>query len=119
MSISAPPPAVDEAKLEAFMGKLIGDFGGTMATLLGVIGDRLGLFRNLAQHGPATSSELAERAGIDQRYALEWLRGMAAAGYLEYDGDTEQFALPPEQALALAVEASPASVGGVYQMLPE
>src|SRR4051794_7362317 len=102
MAVSAPPPAVDEAKLEAFMGKLIGDFGGTMATMLGVIGDRLGLFRNLAEQGAATSSELAERAGIDERYALEWLRAMASAGYLEYDAGSEQFTLPPEQALAFA-----------------
>jgi SAM-dependent methyltransferase len=119
MSVSAPPPAVDEAKLEAFMGKLIGDFGGTMATMMATIGERLGLFKNLAEHGPATSSELAERANIDERYALEWLRAMASAGYLEHDAASERFTIPPEQALAFATESSPVFVGGVYQMLPE
>jgi SAM-dependent methyltransferase len=119
MAVSAPPPAVDEAKLEAFMGKLIGDFGGMMATMLGAIGERLGLFRNLAEQGPATSAELAERAEIDERYAIEWLRAMASAGYLEYDGASGRFTLPPEQALAFATEASPVFVGGMWQMVPD
>jgi SAM-dependent methyltransferase len=119
MAVSAPPPAVDDAKLEAFMGKLIGDFGGTMAMMMAAIGDRLGLFKELVQRGPATSAELAERAGIDERYALEWLRAMASAGYLEFDPGSERFTLPPEQALAFATEASPVFVGGALQMLPE
>jgi SAM-dependent methyltransferase len=119
MAVSAPPPAVDEAKLEEFMGKLIGDFGGTMATMMAAIGERLGLFKDLAERGPATSAELAERARIDGRYALEWLRAMASAGYVAYDAESDRFALPPEQALAFATEASPVFVGGVYQMLPE
>jgi SAM-dependent methyltransferase len=119
MAVTAPAPVVDDAKLQAFMGKLIGDFGGTMATMLAAIGDRLGLFRTLAARGPATPSELAERASIDERYALEWLRAMAAAGYVEHDPASGRFTLPPEQALAFATEASPVSVGGVFQMIPE
>src|SRR5437868_5681409 len=119
MAVTAPPPAVEEAKLEAFMGKLIGDFGGTMATMLGAIGERLGLFTTLAEQGPASSAELAERAGIDERYGLEWLRAMVAAGYLEYDAGSDRFTLPPEQALAFATEASPVFVGGMWQMVPD
>jgi len=119
MAVSAPAPAVDDAKLEAFMGKLLGDLGGTMASMMAVLGDRLGLFKDLAERGPATSAELAERAGVDERYALEWLRAMASAGYLEHDPGSERFTLPPEQALAFAAEASPVFVGGAYQMLPE
>src|SRR5690242_21379287 len=99
MAVSAPPPQVDEAKLEEFMGKLIGDFGGTMATMTAALGERLGLFRNLAEEGPATSEELAARAGIDERYAREWLRAMASAGYVEREPDSGRFGLPPEQAL--------------------
>src|SRR5437870_2484716 len=90
-----------------------------MATLIASIGDRLGLFKRLAEQGPATSVELADRAGIDERYAREWLRAMASAGYLGYDAGSERFTLPREQALAFATEASPVFVGGVYQMLPE
>jgi SAM-dependent methyltransferase len=115
-TIEAPP--LDEAKLEAFMGKVIGDLSGTMTTLFCSIGDRLGLFRDLAAQGPATSEELAERTGINERYAAEWLRGLAAAGYLEREGDTGRYALPPEHSPALAQEAGPMFVGGAYEMLP-
>jgi len=57
---------------------------GTMTTLLGAIGDRLGLFKNLAEQGAATSAELASRTKLNERYLREWLGGMATAGYLNY-----------------------------------
>lgn len=88
-------PQLDEAKLEAFMGQVIGDLSGTMTALFCSIGDRLGLFRDLAEHGPATSAELAGRAGVNERYASEWLRGLTAAGYLELEADTDRYVLPP------------------------
>jgi len=109
---------LDGAKLEAFMGKVLEDLSGTMTTLFCSIGDRLGLFRNLAEHGPATSAELARRAEINERYASEWLRGLAAAGYLDYQAETGQYVLPPEHAEALAREGGPMFVGGPYEMLP-
>ena len=52
-------PEIDEAKLESFMGKIIGDLGGTTATIMSMIGDRLGLFKDLADNGPATAAEIA------------------------------------------------------------
>lgn len=109
---------LDEAKLEAFMGKVIGDVSGTMVTLFCSIGDRLGLFRTLAAEGPATAAELAGRAGIDERYATEWLRGLTAAGYLERESDSGRYVLPAEHAPALAHEGGPMFVGGCYEMLP-
>jgi 2-polyprenyl-3-methyl-5-hydroxy-6-metoxy-1,4-benzoquinol methylase len=109
---------LDEAKLEAFMGKVLDDLSGTMTTFFCSIGDRLGLFRDLAEHGPTTSAELAERTEINERYASEWLRGLAAAGYLDYQADTGRYALPPEHAEALAREGGPMFVGGPYEMLP-
>src|SRR6266567_822845 len=110
--------AIDEAKLHAFMGTLLGDLSGTMVTVMCHFGDRLGLFKDLAAKGPATSVELAERNSIQERYAREWLRGLASAGYLEYDPSTHRYRLPPEQAMALAQEGGPMFVGGMYQMLP-
>src|SRR5207244_8282473 len=77
--------AFDEARAEAFVGRVLGDTGGANAVLLATIGDRLGLFKTLPGHGPATSGEFAQRAGIDERYGREWLSGMTAAGYLHYD----------------------------------
>ena len=73
---------LDDARVEAFATTVLGDMAGTMASILGMLGDRLGLFRVLAQAGAATSSELAERADVSERYTREWLRGLNAAGYL-------------------------------------
>jgi SAM-dependent methyltransferase len=109
---------IDQAKLEAFGGKVFGDIGGTFASLMCVLGDRLGLFKDLAAHGPATSAELAARAGVTERYAREWLGGMASAGYLEYDPTARRFTLPPEHAAILAEEDGPMFFGGLYEMVP-
>jgi 2-polyprenyl-3-methyl-5-hydroxy-6-metoxy-1,4-benzoquinol methylase len=117
MSTTDSAPAVDEAKVEEFAGKLLTDFSATTTTILAAIGDRLGLWKVLAVQGPATSTELAERAGVNERYAREWLGGMASAGYLEYDATTTSFALPPEHAVALADEGGALFFGGAYQMV--
>jgi hypothetical protein len=71
----ATTDTIDEAKVEAFAGKAIGDLAGAMTTLFCAVGDRLGLMKTLAAHGPATSDELAQRADVQERYAREWLRG--------------------------------------------
>ncbi len=107
--------AIDQARLEAFVGKALGDTSGLMTTVLAAIGDRLGLFKELAAHGPATSAELAGRAGVNERYAREWLGGMASAGYLDYESANGRFTLPPEHAPVLAQEAGPVFFGGVHQ----
>jgi SAM-dependent methyltransferase len=108
---------IDETKVEEFVGKALGDAGSATTVVLAVLGARLGLFRDLAERGPATSATLAERAGIAERYAREWLGGMAAAGYLDYDPDTGDYTLPAERAPVLAQEAGPVFFGGVYEML--
>jgi SAM-dependent methyltransferase len=77
----------------------------------------LGLFKELAGHGPATSAELAERTTIDERYAREWLSAMASAGYLTYEPESRRFTLPPEHAPVLAQEAGPVFFGGVQEEL--
>jgi SAM-dependent methyltransferase len=89
--------AIDQAKTEAFVGKVLADTAGLAVTVLSSIGDRLGLFKNLAELGPATSEELAARAQVNERYAREWLSAMASAGYLAYDSASRRFTLPPEQ----------------------
>jgi len=98
---------IDETKLEAFVGQVLGDlaacYGGVMVSL----GDRLGLYDALAGAGPLTSAEVAERAGCAERYVREWLNSQVAAAYLEYDPDTETYLLPPEHAAVLADRESP------------
>jgi len=109
---------IDRARQEKFAEKVVEHISGTMTTLLASIGDRLGLFKNLAEQGPATSAELASRTQLNERYLREWLGGMATAGYLNYDGPTKRFSLPAEHASVLAQENGPVFVGGIYQMLP-
>ena len=115
---SSPQPSLDQSKQETFIGKVLADTSGTMTTVLASIGDRLGLFKDLSVNGASTSSELAARTGIHERYAREWLGGMVTAGYLEYDPAAHRFRLPAEHAAALAQEGGPFFFGGIYQMFP-
>jgi 2-polyprenyl-3-methyl-5-hydroxy-6-metoxy-1,4-benzoquinol methylase len=107
--------SIDQAKTEAFVGKVLADTAGLAVTVMSSIGDRLGLFKSLAQQGPATSEELAERVHVNERYAREWLSAMASAGYLEYDPATRRFTLPPEHVPVLAQEGGPVFFGGVQE----
>ena len=108
--------SIDQAKTEAFVGKVLTDVTSTVATVMASIGDRLGLFKHLAET-PATSAELAKRAHIDERYAREWLSEMASAGYLVYAPTSQRFTLPPEHVPVLAEEGGPFFLGGAHQML--
>ncbi|HEX3692733.1 MAG TPA: SAM-dependent methyltransferase, partial [Solirubrobacteraceae bacterium] len=101
---------IDEAKLEEFMGQFVGDLGAAITTPLVLIGDKLGLYKAMADSEPVTSQELAERTDCNERYIREWLCQQAASGYVEYDASTGTFRLPPEQAMALANEDSPAFI---------
>lgn len=108
---------IDEQRAEAFVGKAMGDVSATVTVLLATIGDRLGLFTTLAEQGPATSEQFADRAGIAERYAREWLAAMAAAGYFDYDPETGTYTLPAEHQPVLADEGGPVFFGGNYQQL--
>jgi hypothetical protein len=116
--MATPQITIDQAKQEAFVHKVLGDTSATMTTLLASIGDRLGLFKDLAANGPGTSAELARRTETNERYVREWLGGMTTAGYLEYDASTCRFSLPAEYAAAVAAEGGPFFFGGVYEMIP-
>jgi SAM-dependent methyltransferase len=105
--------AIDETKLNEFLGRFVADLGATCAAGTVVIGHRLGLYRALGQ-GPATPEELAERADCHPRYVTEWLRSQAAGGYLDYDPDTCRYGLSEEQAFALVDPSGPLYVPGAF-----
>ncbi len=111
------PPPFDPGRMAAFLSRVMGDLSGTMVSFLCLLGDRLGLFKDLAARGPATSGQLAQRTGLTERYVREWLSGLACAGYLEYDPDSGRYHLPAEHAPALAQEGGPMFLGGGYQQL--
>ncbi|HEY3262552.1 MAG TPA: class I SAM-dependent methyltransferase [Pseudonocardiaceae bacterium] len=108
--------AVDEDRLTEFLRRVVGDLGATMAGGCVVIGDRLGLYRALADR-PLGPQELAERTGTAPRYVEEWLRGQAAGGYVEYNPKTGTYSLTEEQAYALADPDGPAFVPGAFQLV--
>ena len=108
---------INESKMNSFLEKVFGDISGTYVSLMCCIGDRLDLFKKLETSGPTTSQELSRIAGINERYAKEWLSAMACAGYLEYNATSQRFRLPPEHAPALTEEGGPRFVSGIYQRL--
>jgi len=108
---------VDMKKVEEFLGKVVGDVGGAMAAALVLIGDKLGLWKALAAHGALTPSELAKRTETTERYCREWLNAQAAGGYVTYDAASGKYTLPPEHAVALADDNSPAFVPGLFQVV--
>ena len=110
-------PQIDEARLNELLGKVVGDLGAAMSAPLMVIGDRLGLYKALAEGGPQTPEELAARTGTVERYVRPWLVNQAAHGYVDYDPTTERYRLSPEQAMVLANEDTPAFVVGGFEVV--
>ncbi|MCC6811887.1 MAG: methyltransferase domain-containing protein [Deltaproteobacteria bacterium] len=105
----------DEKKLNEFLGKVVADAGAAMSSALVVLGDRLGLYKALAK-APCSAKELAEKTQTVERYVQEWLDAQTSGGYVVYDPKSQRYALPPEQAAALADDDHPASVPGMFQV---
>ena len=104
---------LDEERLGVLLGQVVTDLGASLAVPLVLLGDRLGLFEHLAQ-AAATASDLAERAGLSERYLQEWLLAMAASGYIDHLGDG-RYALSAEQYQMFCNPDSPAYVAGGFQ----
>ena len=115
MSTTTSPP-IDEERLNALLGQAVVEFGATVNAALVVIGDRLGLYRELAAGGPLTSAELAARTGTSERYVREWLGAQAASGWVDYDAAADRYSMSTEQALMFADPGSPAFVAGGFQL---
>ena len=108
---------MDPNKLQAFMEKALGEIGAASSAVMVLIGDQLGLYKSLAEQGPATPGELARRSGTVERYVREWLSNQAAGGYLAYDAASGKFSIEPEPAMALAQEDSPFFLPGAFQTI--
>ncbi|MFT3735415.1 MAG: class I SAM-dependent methyltransferase [Rhodocyclaceae bacterium] len=106
---------IDEQKLHALLGRALVDVGAVSTAPLVMLGDQLGLYRALAEHGPLTPAGLAARTDTKERYVREWLNAQAASGYVDYLADSGCYAMSPEQAMAFADEDSPAFVVGGFQ----
>ncbi len=108
---------VDEAKLNEFIGKAVGEWGAAYGVLLTFLGDRLGLFKAMAGAGELTPEELAKKTNTHPRMIREWLIAQAAGGFVTYDPAAGTYILPDEQAFALTNENSPAYIAGEYQII--
>src|ERR1044072_619677 len=104
MTAIEDPTQVDTDALMAFVFRAVDEVGAALNSALVVMGDQLGYYRSLAEHGPTTPVELAERTGTEEHYAREWLTAQAAGQYVGYDPETQRYALSPEQAVALTDE---------------
>lgn len=110
--------AIDESRLNAFLGKAIGDMGAAVSAVLILIGDELGLYRALAR-GALTSQELATQTRTHERYIREWLANQAAGGYVEFDAASGKYSLNAEQALCLADPNGPVDLPGAYHIVQD
>jgi 2-polyprenyl-3-methyl-5-hydroxy-6-metoxy-1,4-benzoquinol methylase len=108
--------AIDESKLNEFLGKAVSDLGAAFSATLVLVGDRLGLYKELAR-GAVTSAELAQRTGTNERYIREWLGNQGASGYVQYDATNGKWSMTPEQALCLADPNGPVDVSGGYNIV--
>lgn len=103
---------------EAFAGKLLGMLNGGAVGLMISIGHRTGLFDTLADGGPATSDELASRAGLNERYVREWLGAMVTGEVVDYDPEIGRYFLPESHAAFLTRAGAPHNLGVAFQFLP-
>jgi SAM-dependent methyltransferase len=107
---------IDQAKLESFLMRAVGDlsagYGGVMISL----GSKLGLYQAMAGAGPISARELAARAGCAERYVREWLNAQAAGGYVGYHALSDTYELSPEQAMVLADEESPVYIPNAWNV---
>lgn len=105
----------DETKFEQLQGKVMTDVGGAVGLLMAHIGDQAGVYQALEESGPCNHETLAAKAGVDARYLREWLSANAALGYVEYNADTDEFDLTPEQAALFAHEGEVTCMQGFFQ----
>ena len=109
---------LDDTKLHAFVGKMLGDLGGAFSVPTVRIGLRLGLFKALHDTGPLTAFELASAAGgLTERYVREWALAQAANGYIDFDSVSQRFSLSPEQAMVFVTADSPVYLGGAFDLV--
>lgn len=108
---------LDPARAEAFAGKMAGILNAGGLALMTSVGHRTGLFDTMAGMPPATSLEIAERAGLDERYVREWLGAMATGGIVEVDAASTVYHLPAEHAACLTREARPGNMAATAQWI--
>lgn len=120
-TIRETPPAqaaaepVDTGVVEAFTDRFVGILNDGSIAMLTSVGHRTGLFETLAALPAATSEQIADAGGLDERYVREWLGGMTAAGIVRYDPAARTYVLPREHAAVLTRAAGPNNMAVLMQ----
>jgi len=117
MATQTQARSVDPEKLNVFLGQAVQDMGAALHAALILIGDKLGLYRAMADGTPVTPAELAARTATSERYVREWLNANAAGNYVQYHAESGSYSLSPEQAFALALDNTPIHLPGFYHMI--
>ncbi|WP_303831023.1 class I SAM-dependent methyltransferase [Asticcacaulis taihuensis] len=107
----------DPQKLDALVGRMVGELGAAVTGATVLLGDQLGIYKAMADGVPVTPESLARKTGYKERYLREWLSAQAAAEYIDYNDEDGTFSLSPEQAMAFADEDSPAFFGGAFEIM--
>jgi ubiquinone/menaquinone biosynthesis C-methylase UbiE len=115
---SAMDSRFDSHKAEAFAGRLLTALNDGALCLMASVGHRAGLFDAMRDQPPHTSSEIAARAGLNERYVREWLGAMVTSGVVTVDPDGPRYHLPPEHAAYLTRKAGADNLAVFTQYVP-
>jgi SAM-dependent methyltransferase len=108
----------DQARAEAFGGRMMEILNGAALALMSSIGHRTGLFDVMSRLAPSDSYGIAAEAGLDERYVREWLGAMVTGGIVEYNPSRNTYALPAEHAACLTRDARPNNLATTCQWIP-
>ena len=110
-----PRTEIDPDKLDHYVQRVTGGIAAGLNCVISSLGDQLGLYRALHDLRIASSAELAERTGLNERWLREWLRHQACMQQIDYDADTDRFYLSPEAVAVLLDDTHPAHFGGGFE----
>jgi ubiquinone/menaquinone biosynthesis C-methylase UbiE len=118
MVIEDKPQGFDSAKAQAFAARLMTAFNDGALCLMVSIGHRTGLFDVMRDMTPATSEEIAAKAGLNERYVREWLGAMVTAGVVKVKPAENRYSLPPEHTAFLTRAAGADNIAVFAQYIP-
>jgi SAM-dependent methyltransferase len=103
---------------EQFAERMVGAIDNASLAILLSIGHQTKLFDTLAELPPATSAQIADAAGLNERYVREWLGGVVASRVVDYDPTKQTYSLPQHRAAVLTRAAGPDNLSRVAQFIP-
>ncbi|SOX54794.1 class I SAM-dependent methyltransferase, partial [Mycobacterium ahvazicum] len=105
--------------VEDFAGRIVSAIDGASLAILLSIGHQTNLLDTMAGLGPATSAQIADAAGLNERYVREWLGGMTTGHVVNYDPGNATYSLPAHRAAVLTRAAGPDNLAVVAMFLPQ